>query len=201
MPDVLQGPAGNYYDKFNTSNPVARLLMNGFKSSFLDLYAQTTTTNILELGCGEGHMLQMMAARQNVRLFGMDVDIPVLQSTRKHCPQAHVAMVDGHYLAYPDNSFDLVVACEVLEHVRKPEQVLAEALRVSRRYAIFSVPREPIWRILNIIRGRYLTDLGNTPGHIQHWSSRGFIQQVQQHFRVLEVRQPLPWTMLLCEVP
>jgi hypothetical protein len=30
------------------------------------------------------------------------------------------------------------------------------------------VPREPIWRIGNMARGRYLGDLGNTPGHIQH---------------------------------
>jgi hypothetical protein len=87
-----------------------------------------------------------------------------------------------------------------LEHVRQPEKVLIEAARVSSRYAIFSVPREPLWRVLNVVRGRYLPDLGNTPGHIQHWSTNKFIELVSQHFNVLQVRQPLPWTMLLAEV-
>ena len=36
-------------------------------------------------------------------------------------------------------------------------------------------PREPLWRGLNIARGAYLKDLGNTPGHLNHWSKRGFV--------------------------
>jgi hypothetical protein len=47
-------------------------------------------------------------------------------------------------------------------------------------------------------RGKYLLQGGNTPGHIQHWSSRGFVELVSRHFEVVKVRKPLPWTMLLC---
>jgi len=62
------------------------------------------------------------------------------------------------------------------------------------------VPREPIWRILNIARGKYIGDLGNTPGHVNHWSRRGFIDLLSRRFDVVEVRSPLPWTMALCRV-
>lgn len=200
MSDLLQGLPGNYYDKFNSRNPVIRWIMRGFTSSFLDLYARTETKSILEIGCGEGHMLELIASRSGVELHGLDLDIPVLREAGNRCPQAMLTMMDAHHLAYKDRSFDLIVACEVLEHVWHPEQVLAEAARITRRYAIFSVPREPLWRILNMARGRYLTKLGNTIGHIQHWSTPAFVQLVGQYFTVLEVRQPLPWTMILAEV-
>jgi ubiquinone/menaquinone biosynthesis C-methylase UbiE len=200
MTNVLQGPSGNYYDKFNSRNPLTRIIMRGFKNCFLDLYTRTQTQMMLEIGCGEGYMLELMMQRKNITLHGLDVDIPVLNDAAQRCPQAHLTMTDAHHLAYPSKAFDLVVACEVLEHVRQPDKVLMEAARVSRRYVIFSVPREPMWRVFNLARGRYLANLGNTPGHIQHWSTNTFVKLVSQYFKVLQVRQPLPWTMLLAEV-
>jgi ubiquinone/menaquinone biosynthesis C-methylase UbiE len=197
---ISQGPVGNYYDKFNTNNPIARRLMAGFKQSFLELFSKTAAQNILEIGCGEGEMLRLMRQESSAQLTGFDVEIPILQQARKNCPDANLALADAHAMAYPSKAFDLVIACEVLEHIMYPEQVLAEAKRLSRRYAIFSVPREPIWRVLNVARGRYLADLGNTPGHINHWSTQTFVKQVEEHFKVLDVKQPLPWTMLLAEL-
>jgi hypothetical protein len=60
------------------------------------------------------------------------------------------------------------------------------------------VPREPLWRLLNMARGRYWRDLGNTPGHLQHWSSEGLRALLMRHVEVRLVRTPLPWTMALC---
>ena len=51
---------------------------------------------------------------------------------------------------------------------------------------------------LNLARGKYIKDLGNTPGHLQHWSKKSFITLVEKYFTVIEVKSPLPWTMLLC---
>ncbi|WP_207642472.1 hypothetical protein, partial [Desulfosporosinus sp. I2] len=67
-------------------------------------------------------------------------------------------------------------------------------------HIILSVPREPLWRILNLARGKYIPDLGNTPGHIQHWSKKSFLRLVNRYFDVLEVKSPLPWTMVLCRI-
>jgi hypothetical protein len=72
--------------------------------------------------------------------------------------------------------------------------------RVARRHLLVSVPREPLWRLLNVCRGAYLRDLGNTPGHVNHWSRRRFVRLLQRHGEVIEVRSPFPWTMLLARV-
>jgi hypothetical protein len=61
---------------------------------------------------------------------------------------------------------------------------------------VLSVPSEPVWRIGNMARGRYLRQWGNTPGHVNHWGKRGFVRAVSRHFEVEDVASPLPWTML-----
>jgi 2-polyprenyl-3-methyl-5-hydroxy-6-metoxy-1,4-benzoquinol methylase len=93
--------------------------------------------------------------------------------------------------------FDLVAAIEVLEHVPDPAATLAEMARVARTHLLVSVPREPLWRGLNIARGAYLRELGNTPGHINHFSKRAFIELLGRYGTVLQARSPFPWTMLL----
>jgi hypothetical protein len=62
------------------------------------------------------------------------------------------------------------------------------------------VPHEPLWRILNVARGAYVQDLGNTPGHLNHWSRAGFKRLLSAHGQVVETRSPFPWTMLLVRV-
>ena len=74
---------------------------------------------------------------------------------------------------------------------------MAEMARVARRHLLVSVPREPLWRALNVARGAYLRDLGNTPGHVNHWSKRSFAALLARHGEVEQVRSPFPWTMLL----
>jgi hypothetical protein len=88
----------------------------------------------------------------------------------------------------------------VLEHVPEPEATLSEMARVARRHLLVSVPREPMWRMLNMARGAYVRDLGNTPGHLNHWSKVGFHSLLSRYGRVQEVRTPFPWTMLLVDV-
>ena len=53
-----------------------------------------------------------------------------------------------------------------------------------------SVPREPVWSLMNLGRGKYLSDRGNAPGHVQRRSSRAFLKLVEGHFRYR--RRPSP---------
>ena len=88
----------------------------------------------------------------------------------------------------------------MLEHVPDPERTLAEMARVAARHLLVSVPREPLWRALNVARGAYVRELGNTPGHVNHWSKRSFVALAGRHGEVVEARSPFPWTMLLVRV-
>ena len=92
---------------------------------------------------------------------------------------------------------DLIVCCEVLEHVERPADALAALRGVGAKHYILSVPREPLWRVLNMARGKYLGALGNTPGHLNHWSRRGFVAFLERGgFRLERCVQPWPWTMV-----
>ena len=94
-----------------------------------------------------------------------------------------------------------MAAIEVLEHVPDPERRVAEMARVAGAHLLVSVPHEPLWRALNLARGAYVRELGNTPGHVNHWSRRGFVAPARAATAtVVEARSPFPWTMLLVRV-
>lgn len=83
--------------------------------------------------------------------------------------------------------------------MEEPEKALREVLRISRKYILVSVPNEPIWRVLNMARGKYLKYFGNTPGHIQHWTPWTFRNFIARHANIIAVKHPFPWTMILAE--
>jgi 2-polyprenyl-3-methyl-5-hydroxy-6-metoxy-1,4-benzoquinol methylase len=197
-------PTGNTFDKYGSANPVVRRLMAGFERNLDELLARAAPDSILDVGCGEGVLTARWAQRLGERpVVGIDLDDPELAAewaARRRANLEFRVTRAGEGLAFPDGEFDLVAAIEVLEHVPDPGQTLSEMARVARRHLLVSVPREPLWRVLNLARGAYLRDLGNTPGHLNHWSRRGFERLLARHGRVLEARAPVPWTMLLVEV-
>ena len=99
----------------------------------------------------------------------------------------------------PDrDSAELIVCCEVMEHLPDPEAALGVVAGLARPWAIVSVPREPLWRVLNMARLKYLGGLGNTPGHLNHWSRRSFERFLERRLEIVELSTPLPWSMALC---
>jgi len=192
--------SGNYYDKYNTKNPVARWLMDGFFRAFDGMVATTGVREAFEVGCGEGHLtLRMIEAGMSAS--GIDLEHDAIVEARANARAAGVharfEVEDLYALDPASRRSPLIVSCEVLEHVPDPDRALARLVRLADPWLLVSVPNEPLWRTLNMARGKYLADLGNTPGHIQHWSATGFEILVRRHAHVVEVRQPLPWTMIL----
>jgi SAM-dependent methyltransferase len=195
-PDPENVPTGNTYDKYNTSNPIERRMMKGFFDSLDAFVDATQPTRILEVGLGEGIVSERLRARfPDASIVG--IDLPDEE------PGGHwrssglsAAFADVERLPFADDSFDLVVAIEVFEHFPDPARALIELDRVGSRHLVASVPFEPIWRIGNMLRGRYLKDLGNTPGHVNHWGRGGFSRFVGERWNVVDVASPLPWTMV-----
>ncbi len=190
-------PVGNVFDKYASRNLVVRHLMNGFFRAVGDFYEEVGAASVLEVGCGEGRLAQRLLARgQRPQRFELtDVSLARLDSALDPLFVAKEASV--YALPYDRGAFDLVVCCEVLEHLEHPKQALAEIARVARGYVLLSTPREPLWRAMNLARGRYIASFGNTPGHLQHWSRRSLLALVSQYVRVEKVAAPLPWTVVL----
>ena len=193
-------PTGNTTDKYNAKNPVMRKLMDGFEHDLDELFAKAAPRSILDVGCGEGVLTCQWADRlDGGRIVGIDLDDPKLKAewAMRRRDNLEYRVEEATSLSFADDEFDVATAIEVLEHVPEPEATVAEMARVAERYLLVSVPREPIWRTLNMARGAYLRELGNTPGHLNHWSKVGFVSLLSRYGRVEEVRTPLPWTMAL----
>jgi 2-polyprenyl-3-methyl-5-hydroxy-6-metoxy-1,4-benzoquinol methylase len=196
-------PTGNTFDKYGSTNPVVRRLMAGFERTLDELFRRAAPGSVLDVGCGEGVLTARWASQLGGgRVVGIDLEDRKLQdewAMRRHPNLEFRTLMPGN-LDFAQDEFDLAAAIEVLEHVPDPERTVAEMARVARRHVLVSVPREPLWRGLNVARGAYLRDLGNTPGHVNHWSKSQFVSFLARHGEVLEARSPFPWTMLLVAV-
>jgi len=193
-------PTGNTYDKYGSSNSVVRRLMAGFESALDELWEQASPESALDVGCGEGVLTERFAKRLGTgRVAGVDLEDPKLRAEwdSRSRPNVEFRSYDGGELPFRRNDFDIACAIEVLEHVPDPERTLAEMVRVARGHVLVSVPREPLWRALNMVRGSYVRQWGNTPGHVNHWSKPAFMDFVNRHGRIAAVRSPFPWTMVL----
>jgi len=191
---------GNTYDKYGSSNPVVRRLMSGFENALEELFRTAAPSSLLDVGCGEGVLVQRWAQRLgDGRVVGIDLEEASIQAgwAERQAPNLEYRVMKAADLPFADGEFELASAIEVLEHVPDPAHTLAEMARCSSRHLLVSVPREPLWRMLNMARGAYWSDLGNTPGHLNHWSRRSFVDLLGRYGEVAEVRSPFPWTMLL----
>ena len=192
-------PVGNVYDKYATGNSIARLLVRNFTSNVLDLVRASGARDIHEVGCGEGHLTEIIAALGVDKIRGSDMSEQMIAEARLRTAGSGLVFESKNiYELGSDDSAELIVCCEVLEHLDDPERALQVLALLNTEHYVFSVPREPIWRVLNLARGKYLGQLGNTPGHVQHWSAASFQSLIGRYFDVSEKRSPLPWTMLLC---
>jgi SAM-dependent methyltransferase len=200
---VTAEPAGNVYDKYGTRNPVARRLMAGFMADLDELVGRTGAREAHEVGCGEGE-ISIRLARRGMRMHATDAFGEVLEEARRRAADAHVEIefeaIPVEQLEPERHGAELVVCCEVLEHLHDPERGLEVLSRLARPWLLASVPREPLWRALNLARLSYLGALGNTPGHLNHWSKGTFERFLGTRFEVTDVVSPLPWTMALCRV-
>jgi 2-polyprenyl-3-methyl-5-hydroxy-6-metoxy-1,4-benzoquinol methylase len=194
---------GNTYDKYGSTNPLVKRLMAGFEATLEELFARTSPSSVLDVGCGEGVLIHRWASENPAaRFVGIDLEDPVIQGewAGRQAPNLEYRINKAENLPFADDEFQVASAIEVLEHVPDPEHTVAEMARVASDWLLVSVPREPLWRALNMARGAYLKDLGNTPGHLNHWSKRSFVKLLSQHGEVVAARSPFPWTMLLVRV-
>ena len=189
---------GNYFDKYRSTNPIHQWLMRGFLGSVRELLGSIEYGSVLEVGCGPGDLATRILPPQ-VDYLGIDIDETEIEIARKQHPHLSFQAGSAYELPVESNAYDLVVACEVLEHLEDPAKALAEIDRVSKRWVLASVPWEPPWRMLNMLRGKYWSSFGNTPGHVQHFSRKSFLGLLSTRFEVIAFQAPLPWSMALCQ--
>lgn len=201
----------DFYHKYTEegSGKIGSKLLDGYFKAVQELVQEADLpkkAQALEVGCGAGFSTKRLKDMlpEYVTLSGSEYVEEMLPDARKINPGIDFTAESVYELKRKDASLDLVFLLEVLEHLDYPEVALKEISRVVKPggYLILGVPREPLWRSLNMARLKYLKDFGNTTGHLNHWSKRSLIKHVSENFHdVVEVRSPLPWTLVLARKP
>lgn len=195
--------SGNYENKYQEKFIISRLIVNFFLNDLKELFPKGKIRKIAEVGAGEGYITKIIGKNyKNSQIISSDSSLKIIEIAKKNNQFQNVKfeIQDVEDTSYKSNYFDLVVCIEVLEHVNNPQKALDEIYRISKKYLLISVPREPMWRFFNILRGKYLFSLGNTPGHLNHWSLRSFKKLLTNSgYKIIKIKTPLPWMIFLVE--
>jgi methionine biosynthesis protein MetW len=108
-------------------------------------------SKVLDVGCGDGDLLQLLETREGVN----------------RCVAKGLAVVQGDadtdLVNYPDDAFDYVILSQTLQATRQPKVVLENLLRIGRR-AIVSFPNFGFWRMrLQLLIGGHMPRTENLP--------------------------------------
>jgi len=190
----------NFTGKYTEGGLIARTLVNGYFKSVKKLIAMCNDVKTShEIGVGEG-MSTLRLSSMVTNLTASEYVEEMIFSAKQNNPDIPIFQESVYELKGGDDSVDLVFLLEVLEHLDYPEKALQEIKRISSNYLILGVPREPMWRFLNMCRFKYLKDFGNTPGHLNHWSSHSIVKLVEREYGpVIAIEKPIPWTILLAK--
>jgi ubiquinone/menaquinone biosynthesis C-methylase UbiE len=186
------------FRKYTSRNPIQKYLVNNFLKTLFLCIDNLKIKKVLDAGCGEGFVLSEFKKRKiGDYLEGIDFSEEALNTGKKLFPYLSLKKGDIYNMPYENNTFDIVICTEVMEHLKEPEKVMDEVVRVSKKYCLFSVPNEPLFMISNLLRGKNISMLGNDIDHVQHWSSRDFESMIRIRLDVLDVKKPFPWTIVL----
>ncbi len=190
------------YQKHTSSNRLQKWLIDNFYKAVLDSLRDIKVERVLDVGCGEGFGLKRVKTN-NIGHYheGLDISQQAIKLGKKLHPKIKFTLGNIYQLPYEDNSFDLILCNEVLEHLTEPGKALKEIVRVGRKHYLISVPNEPWFRTANLLRLKNLSRLGNDPEHIQNWSKKIFLILLKKiGLKPMLVKLPFPWIIVLAEV-
>jgi ubiquinone/menaquinone biosynthesis C-methylase UbiE len=189
------------FEKHSSNNPLQKMLLDNFYREFFLMLDGEKVESVLDAGCGEGITLRKFKDKKIGKVHeGIEYMEEAIKIGKKVNPDISIKQGDIYKLPFKDNTFDVVVCTEVLEHLDKPKDALKELKRVSKKYLLLSVPNEPWFTFQRIARGKNILKFGAHPEHIQHWTHGAFQSFVSENgLKILNKKAPFAWTLLLAE--
>jgi 2-polyprenyl-3-methyl-5-hydroxy-6-metoxy-1,4-benzoquinol methylase len=193
-----------YFDRFDTPkyrsrNPVQRLLIRRFAAAIHDLFLDACpVSSSLEVGVGEGFLSGYLSEKfPAIRFAGVDLAEGDVARARAHFPRLDARVGSAYDLSAAGGPYDLVICCEVLEHLDDPGRALDQIVAQRPRRVILSVPHEPFFMLSNLARGKNVTRLGNDVDHVNHWGRRSFRRLVETRLAIERLTTSYPWILAL----
>ena len=188
--------------KYQSKNPFVKILLDRFLNEILQMVGTIDVKKVLDLGCGEGFVINKLSKFYSyLEITGVDIDTKALDLARDLNPRAKFIECDINNFQCEKKSFELVMLIEVLEHMKKPDEILRIVKNITSKYALISIPHEPLFRISNFLRCKNFFRFGNDPEHLQNWTKKQFLGLLKNDgFKILKIATPFPWVIVLAEV-
>jgi ubiquinone/menaquinone biosynthesis C-methylase UbiE len=186
--------------RYATGSRLYQWHTHAFHERVLELVREAAPRTVLDAGCGEGFVAGFLGERvPGLEITGVDDSEGAIEYAREHFGAHGTFEVGSVYaLPYADGQFDLVLCSEVLEHLDRPDEALAELKRVARRHVLLSVPLEPYFDGLNRFARRF--GIGGDPGHVNFWTREGWERYVHRHFEHAKTDTKLIYNLALADV-
>ena len=110
---------------------------------------------VLDLGCGDGELLEWLANHKRVRGSGVEIQRELVQRAIARGVSVYQSDIDQGLADYPDQTFDYVILSQTLQQTLRPLHVLTEMLRVGKAI-IVAFPNFGHWRVrwAHLVSGR-----------------------------------------------
>lgn len=185
--------------KYASRNPVQIYVLERFVAAAAGEINRLSPSTILEFGTGEGFFLERLL-KHGAKLpsvLGIDLRADALTEARERCPSCRFEQIDLLDWDREPQSFDMVIASEVLEHLDDPGRYLERLVSLARGQLLLTVPQEPWFQIMNLIRGRDIRRLGNHPEHVNRWSLRTFKRFVSDYAEIETAYTVFPFILVV----
>lgn len=131
-----------------------------------------TPIKILDIGVGDGIYEAILddGIKAKCEFYGVDISMKQMARAKKNLKEAKKIDIDSQKLPYPDNTFDIVIASEILEHLFYPEKLLKEAARVlkSKGFLLITFPNSSSLQLRLGILLKGSSPLLNYPENKEH---------------------------------
>jgi 2-polyprenyl-3-methyl-5-hydroxy-6-metoxy-1,4-benzoquinol methylase len=196
---VRHDTAERHLRKYSNQNPMHRLALGRFFDRIAAELITLQPETVLEFGCGEGLFLKEVHERgvDFSEYVGLDLREDALATAGSMFPKGRFERADLFRWPAPEKGFDLVIASQVLEHLPDPQLALERLVELCSGQLLLTVPLEPWFRFLNLIRGRDLRRLGNHPEHVNLWTFSRFRDFVADHAEILRAYRVFPFTVVI----
>ena len=198
-PGASEEAAGQDAAKYSTRNPVVLRLIGRWLRVLREVIGPVEGT-VVDVGTGEGLALERIlpAGRPVV---AVEYRLDKLRAATSRLGGITGLVADAGMLPLRSDRGDLVTCIEVLEHLVRPNQAIAELARITRGACVVSVPWEPWFRGGNLARFKDVGRLGNNPEHVQQFTPKRLAQALDRSFATVEVVRCFPWLVARAQAP
>ena len=173
---VFSGLKNSNYSLVNDSNKL------GYKDrtliKILNDYG-ISNKNCLDIGPGSGRWINFLKQQKSKNIYAVDISDKVIDINKTNCDKIFKLDFEKKKIPLQNNSIDLIICLEVLEHLRQPDHFLKEIMRLLKKdsIAVFSIPNILSFSSrVRVVLGLLPTAIVSDPTHIKFYRKKDIIK-------------------------